>query len=113
MGENFNQGAEESAIKIHLMFGLKGIDKDGVDIWDPTNLGKLEYDEDFDLTTATNQNRLKQICVNLRLQSHIVLDGNVECWIEDFETWLSGGGGTGSFPSSNLNSDLALFIKTN
>ena len=41
------------------------------------------------------------------------MNGNVECWIEDFETWLSGGGGTGSFPSSNLNSDLALFIKTN
>ena len=42
-----------------------------------------------------------------------MLDSTVECWIDDFETWLSGGGGTGSFPSSNLNADLKLFIKTN
>ena len=54
MNKNFNQGAEESAIKVNFMFGLKGIDKGGLDIWDPTKLGELEYDDDFDLTTATN-----------------------------------------------------------
>ena len=98
---------------VYFMYGLKGIDKEGVDIWDPTNLGKLEYDNDFDLTSASNQNRLKAICVDMRTRSHIVLSANVECWIDDFETWLTGGGGSGSFPSANLNSDLSLFIKTN
>ena len=41
------------------------------------------------------------------------MDSNVECWIDDFETWLTGGGGSGSFPSGSLNSDLDLFIKAN
>ena len=36
------------------MFGLKGIDKDDVNQWDPSDLGTLEYDEEFDLTTSTN-----------------------------------------------------------
>ena len=113
MSENYNQGAEEGAIKVHLMFGLKGIDKDGLDQWDPNELGKLEYDNDFDLSTTANQNRLKQICVDLRTKNEIVLDGKVECWIEDFETWLTAGNGTGSFPSASLNSDLDLFVKSN
>ena len=55
------------------------IDKEGVDLWDPKDIGELEYDDSFDLTKATNQNRLKQICVDLRLQSSIVLDSKVEC----------------------------------
>ena len=54
IGDNYNQGAENGAIKVHLMFGLKGIDKEGLDIWDPTQLGELEFDNDFDLTTSTN-----------------------------------------------------------
>ena len=33
--------------------------------------------------------------------------------MDDFDTWLTGGGGSGSFPSASLNSDLKLFIKTN
>ena len=113
MANEFNQGAEDSSIKVHLMFGLSGIDKEEVDQWDPTQLGELEYDNDFDLTTSMNQNRLKQICVDLRTKNTIVLDASVECWIDDFETWLTGGGGTGSFPSGSLNSDLSLFIKSN
>ena len=94
------------------MYGLKGIDKEGVDLWDPKDIGELEYDDSFDLTKASNQNRLKQICVDLRLKSSIVLDSKVECWIEDFESWLSGGGGSGSFPSTSIISDLSLYIQT-
>ena len=54
MADKYYAGDDESAIKVHLMFGIKGIDKDGVGIWDPSELGKLEYDDNFDLTTAVN-----------------------------------------------------------
>ena len=63
MSQNkFNSGNFDSAVKVRIMHGLKGLDKDGLSAWDITNPGELTYDEDFDLTTTANQQRLYDIC---------------------------------------------------
>ena len=54
---------------------------------------------------------MKQICEELRLTKDIILDGKVECWIEDFELWLKFAGSR-TFPSIELESDLAKFSKS-
>ena len=54
IAEEYNIGQDLMTVKTFFMYDLKGIDKDGVGIWNPAEYGSIEYDNDFDLTTATN-----------------------------------------------------------
>ena len=58
----FNSGNFDTAMTVTIMHGLKGLDKDGLSQWDIENPGKLTYDNDFDLSTTANQQRLYDIC---------------------------------------------------
>lgn len=35
---------------MRFFWGVKDLDNDDVDMWDPTELGKLKWDESFDIS---------------------------------------------------------------
>lgn len=55
---------------------MKGLNKEGVSKWDPLSLGKLEWDDEFDITTEKNQEAMVKICQDLK-KSPVVLDEDV------------------------------------
>ena len=46
---DFVAGGGTNSIIVSIFFGIKDIDKSKVSMWDPTNLGEVIYDDDFDM----------------------------------------------------------------
>lgn len=53
-------------MKIHAFWGVKDLDRDNVDHWDPAQLGKAILDKDLDLSTFLAQKSLLNFCKDLR-----------------------------------------------
>lgn len=47
-------GNSDTGIKVNQYWGVKDIDKSDVGAWDPTDLGEIEWDNDFDLSPEDN-----------------------------------------------------------
>lgn len=55
MGENFTEVEEKSdMIDLKLIWGLSDIDRTGENAWDPSFVGKLIFDDEFDPTSVEN-----------------------------------------------------------
>ena len=52
--KRFNQGEEDSNIKVRLIWGAAGIDRSTASKWDSMKQGELIWDESFDLATPDN-----------------------------------------------------------
>jgi len=87
---DFHSALNTGKIEVSFVWGLEGLDKKGVGRWDPTNLGKLIYDDTFNLAPEANQQRLLDICADLRNQD-LVENRVVTWWIEDFVATQGGG----------------------
>ena len=55
MANDFHEGETGSAIFVDIMWGVDGIDKDGVDFFNASDIGKAIWDEDFDMSPYENQ----------------------------------------------------------
>ena len=53
-------------MKIHAFWGVKGLNRDDVDHWNPSQLGKAVLDENFDMSTFLAQKSLLNFCKDLR-----------------------------------------------
>ena len=73
--------------RIAFAFGVKGIDRTGVDQWNTSFIGKAEMDKDFNMRTTRVQNSLKGFCRELKKQSFVV-PTTLDCWIDKFDDWL-------------------------
>lgn len=82
--ENDFLTADNSAIRVSIFWGIKDINKDNVDPWDPADLGDVVFDDKFDMSPITSQQSLMDFCKDLREQSFI-MSGQVTCWIDQFD----------------------------
>ena len=50
--DNFSRAVEgmRKGIFVNVNFGVKDLDRDGVSSWDPEDIGKLVWDDDFTVT---------------------------------------------------------------
>lgn len=50
--DNFARAVEgmRKGIFVNINFGVKDLDRDGVGSWDPEDIGKLVWDDDFTVT---------------------------------------------------------------
>ena len=62
-----------------------------MDVWNPADLGKVEYyaDLDADVSTPDGQTSLKEFCEKLR-GANFVSNSDVNCWFDDFEKYIDG-----------------------
>ena len=107
--EDFNQGENDQVILVNLLWGVSGVDRSGTDRWDAADIGKLIWDDDFDLTPEANQQRVIDICSDLRSNS-LVRNSIVKCWVEDFVNAQNGGN---PVPQADFYTRLNDYITNN
>lgn len=102
---------------MYLSWGATEVSRSGAALWDPSKFGKVKYDEDFDLSSTTNQYRMLAICDELETDANagFVLDKKVTCWIDDFKTFLTTAPKTNpvaTWASTNFLVELKEFLET-
>lgn len=68
--------------EVTFYFGVDSINKDGINIWDPSDLGKVKF-TDFDLSSVESQKSLLKFCKDLK-GADFVQSGQVNCWLDEF-----------------------------
>ena len=107
---DYHTGEYDYTIQISFLWGVKGINKKGVSKWDSFDRGSIIWDDKFDMSSPINQQRLIDICDEL-LQSPLVKDKKVTCWVKDF--LKSANGGTlGTIPQANFYTALETYLTT-
>lgn len=84
INENFESGLYD--IYVNVYWGIKSINRENVDRWNPEDIGDAVLDDEFDLSSIEAQASLVKFCRDLREQE-FVFNKNVQCWIEDFQEW--------------------------
>lgn len=64
--DDFPAGDDGNSIEVSLIWGLKKVDSSDADYYDPSDKGKVVYDNDFDVSPPENQLRILKICSDLR-----------------------------------------------
>ena len=81
-------GSSSNALKVWIFWGVKNISKDDVGSWDSSDLGKVEMDPNFSLSSKESQQNILDFCDDLKKQD-FVLNEKVSCWLKDtFDAWL-------------------------
>jgi len=106
--DSYLVGADEAYVDGRVYFGLKGLDRSGFNRYLPDkNRGTVEFDEQFDLSTAEAQASLLGFCASLRVAEcgvaactrpprTLVVAESVRCWLEEFQAASNGSLPTGA-----------------
>lgn len=86
LDHKFVRSEFDNTIKVHIVWGISGIDRSDTDKWVTDDLGRVIFDKSFDGSTAAAQSYLLQVCSDLR-DNDLVLDRNLNCFIEDYKLW--------------------------
>ena len=78
----------EDTLNVKLHWGIKGLDRSQVGIWDPADLGTLIWDEKFSIYPRRNQQAILDLCKTLRERTDLVQSERVQCWLEDFDEYV-------------------------
>ena len=54
LGSFLAAGNIRGAIFVKLSWGVEGLDREEVDLWDPSKIGELIWDESFTVTPESN-----------------------------------------------------------
>ena len=99
-------------MEVTVYWGVKDIDVANVDRWDPHDMGKVVFDDGFDLAKESSQQSLYNFCMDLKDQE-FVKDGEVNCWFLDFLEWYKQqAGDTATFPIAEQDFLGTLFAWT-
>ena len=71
-----------------IVWGVKDLDRSNVGLWDPSELGELIWDDEFDIAPAENQQTLLDLCAELKDDHALVKDDDVKCWIDDMDVFV-------------------------
>ena len=81
-------GSSVNALKVYIFWGVKDIITKDVGAWDASNLGQVQMDDHFSLSSKEAQQNILNFCEDLKNQE-FVLKKNVNYWLKDtFDTWL-------------------------
>jgi protein dispatched 1 len=115
----FIKTAVDSSVKVHVVWGVAGIDDSNVDRFDPDDIGTVVWDSNFDVSSPAAQRTVIYMCDDLE-SSDLVLDGLVQCFMKDYRDWRITNGK--AFPAvfsvndavvqrQNFTNDLVAFAK--
>lgn len=108
MRSEYHTGEYDNTIKVRFLWGVKGIDRKGVGQWDSSDFGQIIWDNDFDMSSEANQQRILTICNELKTHK-LVKDQQVTCWVKDFVDAQNGGN---PVPQASFYTQLANYLKT-
>ena len=70
-----------------IYWGVQSLDRTGVSIWDPSQIGTAKLSDEFNPSAFEAQKAILDFCSDLRNQE-FVLEREVSCWLEDFNTYV-------------------------
>lgn len=105
---DYHDSQDTGSVTVDIIWGISGIDKSGVDRWDARDLGKNIYDDNLNLAPEANQQRILDICNDLKTHN-LVKDQQVTCWIEDFLNAQNGGS---PVAEANFYTELENYLNT-
>ena len=79
--------SENNKKSVNLYWGVKGIDRQGENQWDPIFVGEPEWDTSFDPVDIKSQEYMVKLCKELDQQEFVVYD-STECWMSDFKIYI-------------------------
>lgn len=105
LNNNFSSTVSDDVIA-SFFIGVKELDQNSTDEWDPTSIGTVVFDSKFEgLQTKSERDGLLALCSDLKQQKFAK---SVECWIDNFYAWAND-----TVDDSNFESLLHEWIKTN
>jgi len=106
MNNNFGANSQDPGVDIYYIWGLKDVDRSGVNVLvDTSNLGKAQYADTFKFDTAC-QDKIYKICMDLKfdnttekelgmIQRNKKAEGSVKCFLLDLkDSYLARNPGT-------------------
>ena len=106
--DDYNTGEYDNTIQVNIVWGIAGVDQAGVGRWDASDLGSIVWDDSFDMSSTAAQQRLLDICADLK-SSSLVKDSQVTCWVEDFLDAQNGGS---PVAQANFYTELETYLAT-
>ena len=73
------------------MWGIEGINKEGVDYYNASDIGTIIWDNEFNMSSTENQQKIYDFCQELKNESHLLYESrntSLSCWIDDFKNFL-------------------------
>ncbi len=111
--EDFPQARGDQLLTMTLFWGIEGIDRSGISLWDADNYGSVVYLEAFDVSEPANQQTIVDWCDSLLTKKYLLEGGpdheKVFCFMKAFQTFLQGQGKRFPVAQSDFNSELLLF----
>ena len=105
---DYHTGEDDDTIQVSFVWGIDGISKKGVGTWESDNRGTNVYDDNFDMSSVANQQRILDICTELRTHE-LVKNSKVTCWVKDFVDAQNGGS---PVPQANFYTQLEAYLAT-
>lgn len=89
LGSFVAAGNIRGAIFVMLTWGVQGLNRSDVNLWDPSRMGEVVWDDTFTITPEANQQFLLDLCSEMREnRTSLVKDGKVNCWIESMDSFV-------------------------
>jgi predicted RND superfamily exporter protein len=105
---DYHTGENDDTIKVSMIWGIKGLDRNGVGTWEADNRGTIVWDSDFDMSSTANQQRILDICNDLKSNA-LVKSETVTCWVQDFVDAQNGGS---PVAQANFYTELETYLQT-
>ena len=90
---------------------VSGLDRSKVERFDPSYVGELILDEEFDMKPEASQDFFLSVYEKMDVQKFIN-PGSSKCWIKDFKAWLLLEDETFPVPEAEFISKVSTWIET-
>lgn len=116
--KDFGQSSADKVQEVLIMYGVKGMDSKGVDFWDNSQRGTLEWDNSFDMSSTEAQQFIFDLCQKAKTAvctadeckgGLLVRNGETKCWIDGFKTFVEAKNQSFPVPQANFTSEVVSF----
>ena len=99
LNNKYYQSEGDPAVKVRFVWGVEGIDQDGVVIWDPEDIGQPIWDDEFSTNTKLAQRHILKICDDMEklIQTEMRTNTSVKCFMKSFIKWAESKNLTGIY----------------
>jgi len=107
---------DSNNVNVHVVWGLSGIDREGIGRYNFEDVGEPILDDDFSLVTASAQQRILDSCSFFSEEKELItsqtsIQDRVVCWIKDFAAYRTSVlGATESFTTYSSEKELATEV---
>lgn len=78
---------EEQGATIRVFWGVKGVNTENDDMWDPEWINAPIFDDSLDVSPQANQQFLVDVCAVINAKDYTKEKG-FNCWINNFKKWI-------------------------